>query len=88
MPNCFTQSIGVYRCTQCNISPFLSYSALVDACKERIAQKQNILKKCREEKKEFVSILLLLSREDRAVLLSNASAFKVRMDIEKNQKIK
>ena len=36
-----------------------------------------------EEIKEFVSILLLLSKEDRAVLLSNASALKVRRDIEK-----
>ncbi len=39
-----------------------------------------------EEIKEFVSILLLLSKEDRAVLLSNASAFKVRRDIEKTRK--
>lgn len=36
-----------------------------------------------EEIKEFVSILLSLSKEDRAVLLSNANAFKVRGDIEK-----
>lgn len=36
-----------------------------------------------EEVKEFVSMLLLLSKEDRAVLLSNAHAFKVRKDIEK-----
>lgn len=36
-----------------------------------------------EEIKDFVSILLLLSEEDRAVLLSNANAFKVRRDIEK-----
>lgn len=36
-----------------------------------------------EEIKEFFSILLLLPKEDRAVLLSNANAFKVRMDIEK-----
>lgn len=36
-----------------------------------------------EEIKEFVSTLLVLSREDRAVLLSNANAFKVRKDIEK-----
>ena len=32
---------------------------------------------------EFVSLLLVLPKEDRAVLLSNANAFKVRMDIEK-----
>ena len=36
-----------------------------------------------EEIKEFVSTILLLSKEDRAVLLSNANAFKVRRDIEK-----
>lgn len=37
----------------------------------------------KEEINEFVSILLLLPAEDRAVLLSNANAFKVRRDIEK-----
>jgi len=36
-----------------------------------------------EEIKEFVAMLLLLPKEDRAVLLSNANAFKVRRDIEK-----
>lgn len=36
-----------------------------------------------EEIKEFISTLLLLSKEDRAVLLSNANAFKVRSDIER-----
>lgn len=36
-----------------------------------------------EEIKEFVSTLILLPTEDRAVLLSNANAFKVRRDIEK-----
>ena len=36
-----------------------------------------------EEIKEFVSILLLLTKEDRAVLLSNANAFRVRRDLEK-----
>lgn len=36
-----------------------------------------------EEIKEFVSTLLLLSKEDRAVLLSNANALRVRRDIEK-----
>lgn len=36
-----------------------------------------------EEIKEFVSTLLLLTKEDRAVLLSNANAFKVRRDIER-----
>lgn len=38
-----------------------------------------------EEIKEFVSTLLLLSKEDRAVLLSNANAFRVRRDIERAQ---
>lgn len=36
-----------------------------------------------EEIKEFISTILLLSKEDRAILLSNANAFKVRRDIEK-----
>lgn len=36
-----------------------------------------------EEIKEFVSVLLLLPAEDRAILLSNANAFKARRDIEK-----
>lgn len=36
-----------------------------------------------EEIKEFVATLLLLPKEDRAVLLSNANAFRVRRDIEK-----
>ena len=36
-----------------------------------------------EEIREFVATLLLLPKEDRAVLLSNANAFKVRRDIEK-----
>lgn len=36
-----------------------------------------------DEIKEFVSTLLLLPKEDRAILLSNANAFKVRRDIEK-----
>lgn len=39
-----------------------------------------------EEIKEFVSTILLLPKEDRAVLLSNANAFKVRRDIEKAKK--
>lgn len=36
-----------------------------------------------KEVKEFVATLLMLSKEDRAILLSNANAFKVRMDIER-----
>lgn len=39
-----------------------------------------------EEIKEFVSTLMILPKEDRAVLLSNANAFKVRRDIEKARK--
>ena len=39
-----------------------------------------------EEIKEFVSTLLLLPKEDRAILLSNANAFKVRRDIERARK--
>lgn len=37
----------------------------------------------KEEIKEFVSVLLLLPKEDRAILLSNANAFKTRRDIAK-----
>lgn len=36
-----------------------------------------------EEIKDFLSILLVLPKEDRAVLLSNANAFRVRRDLEK-----
>ena len=36
-----------------------------------------------EEIKEFLSILLVLPKEDMAVLLSNANAFRVRRDLEK-----
>lgn len=36
-----------------------------------------------EEIKEFISVLVLLPKEDRAVLLSNANALKTRNDIEK-----
>lgn len=41
-----------------------------------------------EEIREFVATLLLLPKEDRAILLSNANAFKVRRDIEKARKQK
>lgn len=40
-------------------------------------------KELQEEINEFVSILVLLPKEDRAVMLSNANALKVRRDIEK-----
>lgn len=39
----------------------------------------------KEEIKEFISTLIVLSKEDRAVLLSNANAFRVRRDIEKSR---
>ena len=42
-----------------------------------------IPEKEQEEVKEFISTLLLLPKEDRAVLLSNANALKVRRDIER-----
>lgn len=42
-----------------------------------------IQKNEQEEIKELVSTLLLLPKEDRAILLSNANAFKVRRDIER-----
>lgn len=43
----------------------------------------NVPKDEQKEVKEFVTTLLMLSKEDRAILLSNANAFKVRMDIER-----
>lgn len=43
----------------------------------------NVPKDDQKEVKEFVTTLLMLSKEDRAILLSNANAFKVRMDIER-----
>lgn len=39
-----------------------------------------------EELKEFLSVLIVLPKEDRAVLLSNANAFRVRNDVEKSKK--
>ncbi len=36
-----------------------------------------------QEIKEFISVVLLLPKEDRAVLLSNANALRVRSDIER-----
>lgn len=45
-----------------------------------------ISKNEQEEIREFVATLLLLPKEDRAVLLSNANAFKVRRDIEKTRR--
>lgn len=43
----------------------------------------NVPKEEQKEVKEFVTTLLMLPKEDRAILLSNANAFKVRMDIER-----
>lgn len=40
----------------------------------------------KEEIKKFVSILLLLPQEDRAILLSNANVLKTRQSIEKHRK--
>ena len=42
-----------------------------------------VSKEEQEEIKEFISTLLLLPKEDRAILLSNANDFKVRRDIER-----
>ncbi len=42
----------------------------------------------KKEIKEFVSTLLLLSKEDRAILLSNAYALKARVNIETLKKSK
>ena len=51
----------------------------------------NILEKVipreeQEEIKEFIALLLMISKEDRAILLSNANALRVRRDIEKAAK--
>lgn len=45
-----------------------------------------IPKEKKEEIKEFVSTLLLLTEEDRAILLSNANVLKTRQSIEKRRK--
>lgn len=42
-----------------------------------------ISKEEQEEIQNLVSLWLLLPKEDRAVLLSNANAFRVRRDIER-----
>ena len=47
---------------------------------------KTVSKEEQEEIKEFVSTLLLLPKEDIAVLLSNANALKVRRDIERARK--
>lgn len=45
-----------------------------------------IPKEEQEEIREFISTLLVLPKEDRAVLLSNANAFRVRRDIEMSKR--
>lgn len=45
-----------------------------------------ITKDEQKEIAEFISILLLIPKEDRALLLSNANAFKVRSDLERIRK--
>lgn len=47
-----------------------------------ITIENEILEEELAEIKDFVTTLALLSKEDRAVLLSNAYAFRVRRDIE------
>lgn len=42
-----------------------------------------IPKEEQEEFKDFFSTVLMLPKEDRAVLFSNANAFRVRRDIER-----
>lgn len=44
-----------------------------------------IPKEVQEEVEELVSTVILLPKEDRAILLSNASALKVRCDIERSR---
>lgn len=46
-----------------------------------------IPKEEQEEIKEFLSAVLVLSKEDRAILLANANAFRVRSDIERIRRI-
>lgn len=45
-----------------------------------------LTQKDKDEINEFISVLLLLPVEDRAILLSNAHAFKTRRDIERARK--
>lgn len=53
-----------------------------------MSQNITISKEEQEEIKEFISTLVVLPKEDRAVLLSNANAFRVRSDMEKFKKEK
>lgn len=45
-----------------------------------------VSKEEQDEIKEIISLFILLSKEDRAILLSIAGAFKVRRDMEKSKK--
>lgn len=45
--------------------------------------KKTMSKNEQEEIKEIASILLMLPKEDRAIIKANANAFKVRSDLEK-----
>lgn len=51
--------------------------------KMKYGSNSEIPKEVQEDVKELISTVILLPKEDRAVLLSNASALKVRCDIEK-----
>lgn len=62
------------------------YYVLIDNRKEvksmTDVKEMVISKDEKEDIKKLVSMLLILSKEDRAILLSNANAFKARRDIE------
>lgn len=47
--------------------------------------KKEITKTEQEQIKELVSVLLILSKEDRTVLLSNATALKARQELEQER---
>lgn len=40
-----------------------------------------------EQIKELISVLLILSKEDKAVLLSNAATLKARQELEERKKL-
>ena len=50
-----------------------------------MANKPVITQEEQEEIKEFVSILLALSKEERALLLSDAGALKARQDLARKE---
>lgn len=57
----------------------------LDRIKEVITMQEKTLKDTQEAIKDFVQVLLRLSEKDRAVILMNANAFRVRNDIEKSK---